>query len=265
LAWFFTSFDSIGENAKLKSESAKDEPERGGSPSEPANSSSERAGSKPEGADSMSELADSQSELADSSPERRSSEPEFMRSCAAAIRHPPAWPQASPAFSGSRATLVAGTSTVLIEAHQLAPVNVTIVAFLAARRQPAEPALGLDAQGAAAQAKNGGHLAQRPLAHTALVVLQIADGLAREAGAGRQLPDGQAELFAAAADDGGQRFINEVKQAGRQREQGFCMHKPEGLNRTWHAAGKIQAAAARRRSPWIYGSKISTSPMPTTL
>ena len=101
-----------------------------------------------------------------------------------------------------------------IQAHQLAPVNVTIVAFLAARREPAEPELGLQSQFAAGQAKHGGHLFQRPQAQMALVILHIADGLAREAGPGRELRGLQVTPFAPAADDAGQGFIDEGEQAG---------------------------------------------------
>jgi len=121
----------------------------------------------------------------------------------------------NPAVSGSRSPPVPEAFTVSIEAHQLAPVNVTIVAFLAARRQPAEPELGLQGQFAAGQAKPGGHLFQCPQTQMTPVILHIADGLAREAGPGRELRGFQVVPFAPAADDAGQGFIDKGEQAGR--------------------------------------------------
>jgi hypothetical protein len=118
------------------------------------------------------------------------------------------------------------------------------VAFLAARRQPAEPALGQNGQFAAGQAKDGGHLSQRPLAQMPPVILHIADGLARETGPGRELGAVQVATLALAADDGGQSFIDEGKQVGRQRRMDFCTHTLAGLNRLWHGGGKFQAVAA---------------------
>jgi len=101
------------------------------------------------------------------------------------------------------------------------------VALFAARRHPAEPEFRLEIQFAAGQAHRSGHDAQCHEAQLALVILHVAEHLAREAGKFGEFLKGEPEPLTVAADDAGQRPVDQPAEMGRQGLELSHQHNPK--------------------------------------